>query len=130
MKRIFTATLFIILLPLMSLAQEPQSPADLWCSVCQPADRVSGSVRTLLTSVRRGERHFGTTVKTYNRQGRVVDFLAYSFGEFPEDKRLIMDSGTTYTLSYDSKGKLVKEEMYFTGNPNLISSTKYLYERN
>lgn len=127
MRRIFTATLFVALSPLMTPAQEIPSPAGLWCAACQPVDRVTGRVRTLLSSSRKGERHSRTNVITYDQQGRVVDYLTHSFGESMSDTNLIQDFGRTYVLAYDSKGRLVKEDLYFTEGAKVSFPIKYLY---
>lgn len=127
MKRILILTILVTLVPLLVLAQEIPSPAGLWCVACQPANRVSGPVRTLVTSSRKGEKHSRTTVITYDQQGRVVDYLTHFFGESMSDTNLIQDFGRTYVLTYDTKGRLVKEDMYFTEGAKVSFPIKYLY---
>jgi len=128
MKRIFIAISLVTLLPAISPAQENPSPAGVWCFVCQPKNRVSGPVRTLLSSVRRGEKYFGTTALTYDSQGRVIDRLTYFFGDIYSGANYLVDTGTAYLYTYDPKGKLLKESMYYTGNQNMVSFTQYIYD--
>jgi antitoxin component YwqK of YwqJK toxin-antitoxin module len=128
MRGIIITIVLVLLVSIGSVAQEIPSPADLWCFVCQPAARVSGPVRTLLSSVRRGENYFGSTARTYNPQGRIVDSLTYSFGNLLPDIKKIIDSGTTYTYMYDTNGRLVKESHSYMGNPNAVFITTYLYD--